>query len=111
MNLVSPITVTRPGYTRRHDQVEVPPTPVTGDKLGITIIDDVVRRTAQVRLAFVREIRGKEQAFMQFPKSLELWKDEAYDAAGDYTQQMVEDRILEALGSDIKAGLESLFNR
>jgi len=111
MNLVSPVTINRPGYTRRHDQVVVPPTPVTGDKLGIVIVDDVVRKMVHARISFVREIRGADQSFMMFPKALELWKNEAYDAAGDYTQQMVEDRILEILGPDIKAGLESLFNR
>ncbi len=32
------------------------------------------------------------------PRHILLWADEAYDAAGDYTQAQVEARVLEVLG-------------
>lgn len=111
MNLVSPVTVTRPGYTRRHDQVAVPPTPITGDKLGIVIIDDVVRRVATARLSFVRNFRGIDRPFAFFPQALTLWHGDAYDTAGDYTQAEVESRLLELLGEDVQAGLQALLER
>jgi hypothetical protein len=45
------------------------------------------------------------------PRPLVLWTGQAYDAAGDYTQAMVEARVLELLGNDPSATLSSLFNR
>jgi hypothetical protein len=45
------------------------------------------------------------------PQPLALWEGDAYDAAGDYTQAQVEARVLEVLGSDLRAGLEALFQR
>jgi hypothetical protein len=112
MNLVSTVTVTVPGYTRRHDHAVVPPREVTGDKLGITIIDDVVRRAAQARLAFVRPgLGGSFQPFLPFRNHVELWTGDAYDEAGDYTQADVEARVLELLGEDVQAGLQALLER
>jgi hypothetical protein len=43
------------------------------------------------------------------PHSIVLWQNADYDAAGDYTQQQAEARVLAVLGEDIKAGLEKLF--
>jgi len=42
-------------------------------------------------------------------KSLTVWENAEYDAAGDYTQAELESRILELLGPDIKSGLQQLF--
>ena len=44
-----------------------------------------------------------------FYKTLTLWENEAYVAAGNYTQESAESRILELLGSDLASGLASLY--
>lgn len=95
MNLASPITVQTPSITRKDGQV-MPPRPITLTELDVTIMDSNKRKIA---LAQIRP----------FPRPLELWKDAAYDAAGDYTQAQVEARVLELLGSNPKAVLEGLF--
>lgn len=85
MELPHQITVSIPGVGDR-----------TISELPVTIIDSERLRTVRVQLR-------------PFMKPLTLWEGDAYDAAGDYTQAQAEARILEVLGSDIKAGLENLF--
>lgn len=41
-------------------------------------------------------------------RGVPLWEGEAYDAIGDWTQSDAESRILEILGPDINASLQSL---
>lgn len=41
-------------------------------------------------------------------RSVVLWEGDEYDAVGDWTQAQAESRILEILGPDIQAGLQSL---
>lgn len=95
MNLPNPVTIQPPSITRSNGEVRVQK-PITLTELDITTIDNSKRKSvvAQVRPC---------------PYPLVLWTDEAYEAAGDYTQAIVENRILELLGSDIKSGLEKLF--
>jgi hypothetical protein len=38
-----------------------------------------------------------------------LWSGDAYDAAGDYTQDQAEDRLREVLGADPAAVLQGLL--
>jgi hypothetical protein len=64
--------------------------------LDITIMDSSRRKSCIARIH-------------PCPFPLTLWSGAAYDAAGDYTQAQVEARVLELLGSDLKAGLEGLF--
>lgn len=95
MNLESPVTIQPPSFTRSTGEVRTF-RPLTLTELDVTIIDNAKRKhcVAQIRPC---------------PYPLVLWEKEAYDAAGDYTQAQAEARILELLGSDIKAGLEKLF--
>ena len=95
MNLASPVTIQPPSFTRSTGEVRVQK-PITLTELDVMIIDNSKRKSC------VAQIRP-------CPYPLELWKGAAYDAAGDYTQAQVEARVLEVLGSDIKAGLEALF--
>ena len=41
-------------------------------------------------------------------RSVVLWEGDEYDLIGDWTQDQAESRILEILGPDIQAGLQSL---
>ena len=95
MNLPNPVTIQPPTITRANGEVRVQK-PITLTELDVTIMDNSKRKSvvAQVRPC---------------PYPLVLWTNEAYDAAGDYTQAMVENRVLELLGSDVKGGLEKLF--
>jgi hypothetical protein len=97
MNLPIPVTIQRPPYTGINGEVKTP-RPLTLTELDITIIDNAKRRIAEARL-------------LPCPRPVTLWQGDAYDTAGDYTQDQVEARVLEVLGSDLKAGLEALFVR
>ena len=95
MNLSNPVTIQPPTITRSTGEVRVQK-PITLSSLDVTIMDNHKRKSCVARIH-------------PCPYSLVLWKGAAYDAAGDYTQADVEARVLELLGSDIKAGLEALF--
>jgi hypothetical protein len=95
MILANPVTIQPPTITRSTGEVRVQK-PITLTELDITIIDNAKRKSA------VAQIRP-------CPLPLVLWEKAAYDAAGDYTQEQVEARVLELLGSDIQAGLGKLF--
>jgi hypothetical protein len=83
MQLTTPVTLTVAGEA------------LTLDKLEPVIIDDVARKFVVVRL---------HPAFRPLP----LWRGSDYDAAGDWTQEQAESRILDLLGSDIAVGLQAL---
>jgi hypothetical protein len=95
VQLSQPVTLQPPAYTRSNGEVRVREQ-ITLAELDITIIDNAKRKSC---LAWVRPC----------PYPLTLWSGDAYDAVGDYTQAQVEAKTLEALGEDIKAGLEGLF--
>lgn len=95
MQLPQPITIQPPTITRKSGEVRVQK-PITVSELDITIIDNAKRKSCVARIR-------------PCPFPLTLWEKAAYDAAGDYTQSQVEARVLELLGSDVKAGLEALF--
>jgi hypothetical protein len=95
MQLPQPITIQPPTYTRSNGEVRIQK-PITLSELDLTIIDNAKRKSCVARLR-------------PCPQPVTLWSGEAYDAAGDYTQSQVEARVLEALGPDLKAGLEALF--
>lgn len=95
MNLSAPVTIQPPPIVRGTGEVRVQ-RPITLKELDVTIIDNAKRKSV------VAQIRP-------CPRPLILWEKATYDAAGDYTQAQAEARVLELLGSDIKAGLERLF--
>jgi hypothetical protein len=95
MNLSQPVTIQPPTITRSTGEVRVQK-PITLTELDITIIDNAKRKSCVARVR-------------PCPYPLTLWSGDAYDAAGDYTQAQVEAKVLELLGPDIKAGLETLF--
>jgi hypothetical protein len=43
-----------------------------------------------------------------YSRPLILWRGQAYDVAGDYTQADIENRVLELLGNDPAASLDTL---
>ena len=95
MQLSAPITIQPPTITRSTGEVRVQ-RPITVSELDVTLIDNAKRKRCEARIR-------------PCPYPLVLWTGAAYDAAGDYTQAAAESRILELLGSDVKAGLEGLF--
>jgi hypothetical protein len=95
MNLPNPVTIQPPTITRANGEVRVQK-PITVSSLDVTIIDNSTRKSA------VAQIRP-------CPRPLVLWEGDAYTEAGDYTQAQVEARVLELLGTDVKANLEKLF--
>ena len=95
MHLAAPVTIQPPSFTRKTGEVR------TFDPisfLNVTILDNATRKFCAAQIHLI-------------PQPLVLWQGDAYDAAGDYTQAQVEARVLEVLGSDVKAGLEALFQR
>jgi hypothetical protein len=95
MILSNPVTIQPPTITRSTGEVRVQK-PITLTELDITVIDNAKHKSCIARVH-------------PCPVPLVLWEKETYDAAGDYTQAQVETRVLELLGSDVKAGLENLF--
>lgn len=95
MNLPNPVTITPPPITKADGSVKTF-NPITLTELDVTIIDNAKRKSVVVQIRPV-------------PRPLVLWTGEAYDAAGDYTQAIVEARVTELLGGDPKAVLEGLF--
>ena len=97
MNLPQPVTVQPPPFTRKTGEVRVIQ-PITLTSLDINLMDSSHRKVVAAQV-------------IRFPVPVVLWKGDAYDAAGDYTQAQAEARLLEVLGPDLKAGLERLFVR
>lgn len=95
MNLPAPVSIQPPSLTRANGEV-ITFRPATLTELDVTLIDSAKRKRCEARIR-------------PCPHPLVLWSGAAYDEAGDYTQAEAEARILELLGSDIKAGLEKLF--
>lgn len=97
MNLPAPVTVQPPPFARASGEIRIL-APLTLTSLEVTIVDNATQKSCTARIA-------------RFPKMLQLWKGDEYDAIGDYTQAQAEARVLEVLGTDIKAGLERLFGK
>lgn len=95
MNLSQPIIIQPPTIVRSTGEVRVQ-RPILVTELDITLIDNSKQKKCEARIR-------------PCPRTLVLWTGDSYDAAGDYTQDQAESRVLELLGPDIKAGLEALF--
>lgn len=85
MEFNPPLVISLPNGTQR-----------TVAKLLPIIYDDVTRKICNLILP-------------PFPKPLTLWRGDAYDIAGDYTQADVDARFLELLGDDPASVLRGLI--
>ena len=68
---------------------------VTMSELHVMIMDDSSRKLVLTKVA-------------PFLSPLLLWKGEEYSMIGDYTQEQVEQRIIEILGNNPQEKLQSL---
>lgn len=84
MNLPYPVTIERIGGEQ-----------VTLDSLMLAFRDVNFRRIVLAHLG-------------PHCRDITLWKDDEYDAIGNWTQEQAETRILELLGPDIEASLQAL---
>jgi len=96
MNLKNPITITPPPI-KLADGTEKTFSPIVLDELKFVILDDFKKKTVEVR-------------FDSIPYSMVLWTGYFYDKAGDYTQEEVEKKILETLGSNPTKILTEMFS-
>lgn len=94
MNLNEPIIV-NPDPIRRRDGSLKNLATITLNELKLVILDDVNAKTCSVRIS-------------PFPKPLVLWSGNDYDLAGDYTQEQLENKLLEVLGNDPASVLKNL---
>jgi hypothetical protein len=95
MNLKNEITINPPAIRMPNGTTKTF-SPIVLKELDILIVDNAKRKNV---FAQIRPV----------PRPLTLWTGEAYTAAGDYTQAMVEERVKELLGDDPKSVLEGLF--
>lgn len=84
MNLPEPVTLTR----------------INGESVTIDALSLIFHDYHERRL--VRAILGPHC------RDLILWRDDEYDAVGDWTQSQAESRIIDLLGDDIQGALQSL---
>lgn len=94
MQLPTPVQIPAQQFTTPGGNVVNLPA-ITLSQLRMQISDDVQYKLCNV---FFRDLRG----------GMTLWSGEEYDAAGDYTQADIENRILELLGSDPAAKLAEI---
>ena len=94
MNLTNSIVVNVDPILKRDGSFKTLP-PITLSSLKLLILDDVNKKTCSVRIT-------------PFPKPLLLWSGENYDTIGDYTQEQLENRVLEVLGNDPASVLKTL---
>jgi hypothetical protein len=95
MQLEKSITITPPPIKQK-DGSEKISSVIVLKELNYLLIDNVNAKKAMVQISYI-------------PQPLILWKDQEYDTVGDYTQQQVEDRIIELLGDDPSSVLNNLF--
>jgi hypothetical protein len=85
MELVTPVTLIVDGAER------------VLERLDLVFIDDLARKIVLVRLH-------------PASRPLLVWRGDAYDAVGDWTQAQAEAKILELLGENQQETLQSLVN-
>jgi hypothetical protein len=95
MKLSNPIVVQIPSYKRSNGEVKNYPA------VTLTSLEYIITDIPSQRVCFA--------AVLGVPVRVALWTGTEYDTAGDYTQEQADARLLELLGSDIKAGLEKLM--
>lgn len=94
MNLANSIVVNPDPIRKRDGSLKKIPS-ITLNELKLVILDDVNAKTCSVRIS-------------PFPKPLVLWSGSEYDSIGDYTQEQLENKLLEVLGNDPASVLKSL---
>lgn len=91
-----PITIVPPPRTKA-DGTLIHYPQITINELDITILDNPKKKTVYVQIK-------------PFPLPLLIWQNEEYDNAGDYTQNQLENKLLEILGNDPITILQTLFH-
>jgi hypothetical protein len=76
--------------------ITIPIKEITLSKIDYVLMDNAEKKIAAVTLTAL-------------PISITLWTGPEYDAAGDYTQKQVEDKLKEILGSDPALKIKSLL--
>lgn len=97
MNLPQPVQITMPEYVN-NDGISIASKTFTLSEIFPLIIDDQKNKVCRV---FLRPA----------PRPIVIWEGETYDNAGDYTQEQVENRILQILGDETKEKIQALYNR
>ena len=95
MRLAEPITIQPPPSTDNSGKV-VTPQPLNFSVLNITYHDSPINKMVYATVQGI-------------PSSITLLNGPSYEAAGDYTQQFIEDKVREFLGSNPAAALRGLF--
>ena len=100
MILTNPITFTPPPTNR--DGVITTYEPVVCSALEIILTDNNYHKIVTVKL----RVRNGPSHCVFF---LKLWSGKGYDGAGNYTQDMIESKILNLLGDNSSKTIESLI--
>ena len=95
MKLPNTITITPPPFTDNQDKI-VYPDPIQFNSLNVTYHDNPTDRTVVASIE-------------QIPGDVLLLNAETYDQAGDYTQEFIEQVLLDTMGTDIALFLRSKF--
>lgn len=95
MELAQEIVIQPPPFTDQNNKLVEPPL-IRLKSLNISYIDNPTSKTVYAQI-------------QQIPGALLLINKDEYDIFGDYTQQQIETRLKEKLGSNIGATLRSLF--
>lgn len=98
MKFDTPITVSPPPYSDNSGKVITPPPVVLEGEVDISYVDNPKNKIVRATI-------------YKIPTPLTLWQGDDYDAVGDWTQAQAEARLIEELGSDPAAKLQSLFPR
>lgn len=95
MELNQEIFIQPPPFTDNNNKLVEPPL-IRLKRLNVTYIDNPTNKTVYAQI-------------QQIPTPILLINKDEYDIIGDYTQEQIETRLKEKLGSDIGVTLRSLF--
>jgi hypothetical protein len=95
ITLKSPITLNPPSVTLG-DGTTINPNPITISELDYSVNYNNTRKSARANL-------------INLPISITLWKGKNYDAAGQFTDTDVQDRITTILGDNPQETLQALL--
>lgn len=95
MNLAQEIAIQPPPFTDHNNKL-VQPNLIKFKILNVSYIDNPLSKSVYAQIQHI-------------PNRLLLVDKNEYDIWGDYTQQQIENRLLEKLGDDIGKTLRSLF--
>jgi hypothetical protein len=99
ISLSSPVTITPPALTQKDGTVKNFPAIIIKDELDYVVTYDNAKRLA---FALIKQVNHQ----------VTLWSGAAYDAAGEFTDTDVNNRLIEILGStseEISASLQKLY--